>query len=119
MRGHVAKKGSRYYAVVYEGFDAFTGKDKYRWHAAGDTRKAAEKLLGDLVKRLHDGDYRAPDRITFGDYLLERWLPTKKAQLRLSTFSSYRNNIELHVLPHLGAIPLQKLQPEDLDMFYA
>ena len=38
MRGHVAKKGSRYYAVVYEGFDAFTGKDKYRWHAAGDTR---------------------------------------------------------------------------------
>ena len=119
MRGHVAKKGSRYYAVVYEGFDAFTGKDKYRWHAAGDTRKAAEKLLGDLVKRLHDGDYRAPDRITFGDYLLERWLPTKKAQLRLSTFSSYKNNIELHVIPHLGAIPLQKLQPEDLDTFYA
>ena len=119
MRGHVARKGSRYYAVVYEGFDAFTGKDKYRWHAAGDTRKAAEKLLGDLVKRLHDGDYRAPDRITFGDYLLERWLPTKRAQLRLSTFSSYKNNIELHVIPHLGAIPLQKLQPEDLDMFYA
>ena len=28
MRGHVARKGSRYYAVVYEGFDAFTGKDK-------------------------------------------------------------------------------------------
>jgi integrase len=119
MRGHVAKKGGRYYAVVYEGFDSFTGKDKYRWHAAGDTRKAAEKLLTDLVKRLHDGDYRAPDRITFGDYLLERWLPTKRAQLRPSTFSSYKNNIELHVLPHLGAIPLQKLQPEDLDTFYA
>jgi integrase len=119
MRGHVAKKGSRYYAVVYEGFDAITGKDKYRWHAAGDTRKAGEKLLADLVKRLHDGDYRAPERITFGDYLLERWLPTKKAQLRLSTFSSYKNNIEIHVLPRLGAIPLQKLQPEDLDTFYA
>ena len=71
------------------------------------------------MKRLHDGDYRAPERITFGDYLLERWLPTKKAQLRLSTFSSYKNNIELHVLPRLGAIPLQKLQPEDLDTFYA
>jgi hypothetical protein len=47
------------------------------------------------------GDYRAPERITFGDYLLERWLPTKQAQLRLSTFSSYKNNIELHVI--LGA----------------
>ena len=119
MRGHIAKKGSRYYAVVYEGFDAFSGKEQYRWHPAGTSRKAADKLLGELIKRLHDGDYRAPDRITFGDYLLERWLPTKRAQLRPSTFSSYKNNIELHVLPHLGAIPLQKLQPEDFDTFYA
>lgn len=119
MRGHVAKKGNRYYAVVYEGFDALTGKDRYRWHAAGDTRKGAEKLLTELIKRVHDGDYRAPDRITFGDYLLERWLPTKKAQIRESTFASYKNNIEIHVVPRLGAIPLQKLQPEDLDTFYA
>ena len=72
MRGHVARKGNRYYAVVYEGFDPATGRDRYRWHAGGDTRKAAEKLLAELVKRVHDGDYRAPDRITLGDYLVER-----------------------------------------------
>jgi integrase len=119
MRGHVARKGNRYYAVVYEGFDPTTGQERHRWHAAGATRKDAEKLLGDLVKRMHDGDYRAPDRITFGDYLLERWLPTKQSQLRPSTFSSYRNNVITHVIPRIGLIPLQKLQPEDLDTFYA
>ena len=56
MRGHVARKGNRYYAVVYEGFDPTTGQERHRWHAAGVTRKDAEKLLGDLVKRMHDGD---------------------------------------------------------------
>jgi integrase len=119
MRGHVARKGNRYYAVVYEGFDPTSGQERHRWHAAGATRKDAEKLLGDLVKRMHDGDYRAPERITFGDYLLERWLPTKQSQLRPSTFSSYRNNVITHVIPRIGLIPLQKLQPEDLDTFYA
>jgi hypothetical protein len=81
MRGHIVQRGHRYYAVVYEGFDAVAANDKYRWHAAGTSRKAAEKLLAELAKRMHDGDYRSPERITFGDYLLERWLPTKRAQL--------------------------------------
>ncbi|MCU1393491.1 MAG: hypothetical protein JWM34_1919 [Ilumatobacteraceae bacterium] len=119
MRGHVAKKGNRYYAVVYEGFDPSTGQERHRWYAGGSTRKEADKVLGELVKRIHDGDYRSPERITFGDYLLERWLPTKQAQLRPSTYSSYKNNIITHVVPRIGSIPLQKLQPEDLDLFYA
>ncbi len=119
MRGHIARKGNRYYAVVYEGFDPATGKERHRWYAAGDTRKGAEKVLAEHLKRIHDGDYRAPERITFGDYLIERWLPTKRAQLRTSTYSSYRNNLLLHVIPHIGHIPLQKLQPEDIDMLYA
>lgn len=35
MRGHVAKKGNRYYAVIYEGSDPKTGRSRYRWHAGG------------------------------------------------------------------------------------
>ena len=35
MRGHIAKKGDRYYAVIYEGIDPATGKGRHRWHAAG------------------------------------------------------------------------------------
>jgi len=119
MRGHIARKGNRYYAVIYEGTDPVTGRARHRWHAGGRTRKEAERMLADLVKRHHDGDYRAPERITFGDYLEERWLPAKKTQLRTSTFDSYRRNIANHVIPALGPIPLQRLTPEDLDQFYA
>ncbi|MEW6155719.1 MAG: tyrosine-type recombinase/integrase [Actinomycetota bacterium] len=119
MRGHIVKRRSRYYAVIYEGTDPATGKGRHRWYPAGETRREAEKVLADLVKRHHDGDYRAPDRITLGDYLTERWLPIKRAQLRQTTFNSYEANITNHVVPGIGAIPLQRLSPEDLDEFYA
>lgn len=118
MRGHLAKKGNRYYAVIYEGVDPATGKDTHRWHAAGDTKKAAEKVLADLVKRFHDGDYRAPDKVTLGSYMLERWLPSKRTRVKPSTAIAYEGNIRLHIDPYIGRIPLQKLQPEDLDDLY-
>jgi integrase len=117
MRGHIAEKGNRYYAVIYEGVDRKTGKGRHRWHAAGSTRREAERVLADLVKRQHDGEYRPPERITLGEYL-ERWLPTKR-DLAPSTYSSYGRNIRLHVLPYVGSIPLQRLTPEDLDSLYS
>jgi integrase len=119
VRGHVAKKGNRYYAVIYEGIDAKTGRQRHRWYAGGATRKEAEKLLAELVKRNHDGDYRAPDRITLGEYLEERWIPMKRSQIKFSTWDQYRRNTRIHVVPRIGHIPLQKLTPEDLDSFYA
>lgn len=119
MRGHVAKKGKRYYAVVYEGTDPATGKPRHRWHSAGSNRKEAEKLLTDLVKKMHDGDYRSPERITLGDYLVERWLPLRKSQVGPSTWNAYRQTVQSHVVPRIGRIPLQRLTPEDLERFYA
>jgi hypothetical protein len=52
------------------------------------------------------GDYRAPEKITVGTYLIEKWLPGQRAQLRPSTFDSYERNLRLHVLPLLGNVPL-------------
>lgn len=118
MRGHIAKKGKRYYAVLYEGIDPGTGKPRHRWHAAGGTRKGAEKVLADLVKRMHDGDYRSPDKITLADYMTQRWLPSKRTRVKPSTAAAYEANIRLHIAPYIGHIPLQKLQPEDLDDLY-
>ena len=48
--------------VIYEGPDPGSGKARHRWHAAGATQKDAQRLLAELVKKSHDGDYRTPDR---------------------------------------------------------
>lgn len=119
MRGHTAKKGNRYYAVIYEGVDPATGKERRRWYPAGTRKSDADKLVTELVKRRHDGDYRVPEKITFGAYLTEKWLPAQRSQLKPTTFDSYRRTIELHVLPTLGQVMLGRLLPEDLDSLYA
>ncbi len=38
--------------------------------------------------------------------------------MKPSTANSYERNIRLHINPNIGAIPLQRLQPEDLDELY-
>jgi integrase len=118
MRGYTAKKGQRYYAVIYEGVDPVTGKERRRWYPAGTRKSDADRLVTDLVKRRNDGDYRAPERITLERYLLDKWLPAQRSQLRPSTYDSYKRTIELHVLPTLGAVQLSRLVPEDLDALY-
>jgi integrase len=118
MRGYTAKKGNRYYAVIYEGIDPATGKERRRWYPGGTRKSEADKLVTELVKRRNDGDYRAPEKITLGVYLTQKWLPAQRAQLRPSTLDSYERNVRLHVIPRLGNVALQQLTPEDLDGFY-
>src|SRR5688500_8345212 len=104
MRGSVAKKGKRWYAVVYDGVDPSTGKYRRRWVPAGTRRGDAEKLLADLVNRGHEGNTVVGERLTLGSYLVDRWLPVQEPRLRRSTFDSYRRNIERHVVPAGGEL---------------
>lgn len=119
MRGYTVKKGKQYYAVVYEGIDPATGKERRRWIPAGPRRGDAEKLVTDIVKRKNDGQRTPHGKTTVGEYLTEKWLPLQQARLRPSTYDDYRRMIDLHVIPTLGRIALQKLAPEDLDSLYA
>ena len=46
---------------------------------------------------------------------MHRWLPSKQTRVKPSTANSYERNIQMHINPYIGAIPLQRLQHEDLD----
>ena len=44
MKGYVARKGNCWYAVVYEGVDPTSGRERRSWHAAGTERADASGL---------------------------------------------------------------------------
>ena len=119
MRGGIHKKGNNYYAVVYDGIDPGTGRKRRTWLPAGTRRSDAEKVLAAEIKRRHDGAPIPTEKLSLGQYLVDRWLPIQKSRVRTSTYDSYRRNIDLHVLPVLGRRPIEKLNAEDLDLFYA
>lgn len=118
MRGYVAKRRNRFYAVIYEGVDPITGRERRRWHPAGTDRAQAEELAGRLAAE-HGSDCGRRAGPTLGVYLTQKWLPNKQLTLRPSTWDTYRRNIELHVLADLGRIPLRHLRPEHLERLYA
>lgn len=117
MKGHVARKRDRYYAVIYEGIDPITGKEKKSWTAAGTDRTEAEALAARLAAE-RDGRNDEIRTLTFGAYLTGRWLPGKKLELRTSTYRSYVHKTQRHILPTLGRKRLRRLRPEDLERLY-
>ena len=46
MRGYLVKKNKRYYAVVYEGTDPLTRRERRTWRAAGTSRREADRFPG-------------------------------------------------------------------------
>lgn len=117
MRGYVVAKGSCFYAVIYEGVDPITGRERRRWHAAGPDRDAAEQMAKSLAAK--ETDTTKPAGLTLAVYLQQRWLPAKKVSLRPSTWDSYRRRVVQHVLPRLGTVPLRRLRPEHFESLYA
>ena len=108
MNGYVAQRRGRFYAVIYEGLDPVTGRERRTWHPAGTDRAAAEQLAARLAIE-EQGRADAVRALTFGAYLSGQWLPGKKLQLATSTYRGYERKVELHILPALGPIGLRRL----------
>lgn len=117
MKGYVTTKRGRYYAVIYEGLDPVTGRERRTWHPAGTDRTEAEQLAA----RLADASNGRNDQIrslTFGAYLTRQWLPGKKLTLQTSTYRGYVHKTERHILPALGSTRLRGLRPRHLETLY-
>lgn len=119
MKGHAAKKGKKWYAVIDEG-RADNGRRQQRWHSGFRTRKEAEAAINALLTDLQRGTYVPPAKTTLGDYL-RTWLDAHRVNkpLRDSTYHGYEKNIAKHVVPKLGHLTLHQLTPPRLDAFYA
>jgi hypothetical protein len=117
MKGYVARKGSRWYAVIYEGIDPVTGKERQRWHPAGPCRDDADRLAARLASEL-EGRNDEVRGLTLGAFLTSRWLPGKRIVPAATTYDSYRRNIDNHIVPALGRIGLRRLRPHHLEGLY-
>ncbi len=118
MRGYVVEEAGRFYAVIYEGREPdHRGRERRSWHAAGTDRAAAERSAVSLADAARAKE--RPVGVTVARYLLHTWLPRKQISLRPSTWDAYRRNIENHVVPRIGRIPLRRLRSDHIDSLYA
>ncbi len=149
MRGHIARKGTRYYPVIDLGqqvaqrctncrWRTWVDRGRYSicakcggtdlvereerrqaWHGGSKTRKEAQRTLTEHLAKLDGGIYVTPSRQALGAFLRDEWLPAVRSTIRPSTWASYEMNIEKHVLPSLGSMELRHLSPSHLNALYA
>ncbi len=126
MQGHIHKRThtsqtgkltTRWYVVFDVGRNP-SGKRKQKWHGGFNTRKEAEVARAKLMVDVHDGAYVEPTKLTVEDWVIERWIPSMKTQLKASTFDSYQRNLNKHVIPILGKLPLTEITPHRLNNLY-
>ncbi len=118
MRGYLVMKNKRYYAVVYEGTDPLTRRERRTWRAAGTSRREAERFLAELVQARNGRGPVFPGRMSLESYIVDHWLPTRRSNLRPSTLARYEREAFRHINPFIGHIPLHRVTAADLDALY-
>ncbi len=83
------------------------------------SRKEAAAALHKIITAVDEQRFVAPSKLTLRAYLLKEWLPAIKATIRPSTYYSYVQHVECHIVPHIGNHKLQTLSGSQINALYA
>jgi integrase len=121
MSGHIRRRGKQSWEIKFDsGRDEKTGRRLTQFHTVRGTRKDAEFKLAELVASVGKGSYVARSRLTVSEHLssrIEQWEALGK--ITPKTAERYRELLNNQIAPHLGAKPVQKLTPADIECWHA
>jgi integrase len=89
-----------------------------RKHIYGKTRQEVSRRMVETQQEIEQGLPILDERQTVGQYL-ETWVEVAKSQIRGSSWRRYSDFVRVHLVPGLGKIPLAKLTPQQVQLFYA
>jgi integrase len=114
----ISRKNQRWYVqvAVPAGPD---GKRRRRGVGGFKTKREAKAAEAEALRRIRDGVFVEPSRLTVGAYLTEMWLPSMASQVRATTLGGYRHNVRAYIVPRLGDIQLQRLTTARVGAFYS
>ena len=115
MRGHVRQRGKTWAYVVELERDG-SGRRRQQWRSGFATRKEAQTALAEVITTITKQTFVARSSTTLAEYL-ESWLDG--LQLKPASMYSYRKTVRLHILPVLGHVRLQALDPAAVRKAYA
>ncbi len=119
MRGHLRKRGERWYAIIDAPQAESTSKRKRKWVALKEARKSdAEKELTALLELRNKGMMPDDSKRFTVEKFFEHWLAAR-TDLAAMTHQRYGDIVRTHITPALGSIRLTSLKPLDIEMAYA
>ncbi len=97
------------------GYDPATGRQVQK-SSTGKTQKEVARKLKEATAALDHGVYTAPRQMTLAQWL-EIWQETYLVDVKKSTRAAYRLDIQRHIVPALGPVRLDRLDPHMIQGF--
>jgi integrase len=109
--GNITRRGAHSWRLKFDiGRDPVTGERETRFVTVRGTKKQAQAELTRLLAAHDAGSLIEPSALTLADYL-RSWVSTAETlTLSAKTAERYRQLIERQIIPHIGALALQKLK---------
>ncbi len=118
MAGSLRQRGEDTWQLrVHVGTDPLSGRKRYVSKTFHGTKRQAGRVLAELVAET-GGFVPRQDRESTFSRLLEEWLEQPAPSLSPKMVVVDGRYVRTVILPALGAIPVAKLTPVDLDRFY-
>ncbi|GAG11490.1 unnamed protein product, partial [marine sediment metagenome] len=120
MKGHIYKRSKDSWTIVYDlPADMASGKRRQKSQTVKGTKRDAERALREVLLSLENGSYVKPNKITLGEWL-DQWCESFVVMNTTPrTYVSYRSIIDNHLRKGLGAIILSRLEPQQIQEYYA
>jgi integrase len=83
------------------------------------TQKECQQAMNKLLVAVEQQNYSVPTKASVKEYLTKEWLPAVKSTIRPTTYNSYLQHVECHIVPHIGTVNLAKLTGSQLNALYA
>ena len=116
-RQHQKRKDGRWEGRYTAGYNSKTGKRIIK-NVLGKTQAEVKQKLSTAMEAC-----KAVDVVRSDDYTVAEWLRTwfalyAKPNIRPTTARSYQGSMELHIIPRIGCIKLNKLTGRDIQKLY-
>src|SRR5712691_5371692 len=106
------RKDGRYTASM-----SIDGQGRKRIYFYGKTRAEVRDKLQKAQLEQRQGVLASGPKQTVKNFL-NYWLEVHKAKIKLNTYALYRRHLDLHIIPGLGHIQLQRLTADQVQGFY-
>lgn len=110
------KKYSYWEARCTVGYDPGTGKQIQR-SISGKTQKEVAQKLKQMSLDVDNGTYQEPSNLTVKDWF-EIWQKDYMGDVKASTKLLYSRNVDLYIVPNLGAVKLDSLTTSMIQKLY-
>ena len=108
IRKRENKSGKSYQVVVELGKDVITGKRKREFHSFS-TLAEAKRYQAHCQGQLYVNGYVAKSNITVKT-VADEWFASVKDSLKPTSARGYKVNINNHIVPNIGGVPVQALK---------